>query len=385
MKVVLAPDSFKESMTAREAAAAMERGVRAVLPDAECVVLPMADGGEGTVDALLAALGGELVTVRATGPMGRPVDAAYGWVADERLAIIEVAAAVGIDLVPVADRDPWRASSTGVGEMLVDALDRGARRLVVGLGGTVTNDGGAGMLRSLGLRFLDAAGADLVDVGVPLGPDALGRLAHVDASGLDPRLAAVEVDLASDVTNPLLGLEGASAVFGPQKGATPEVVERLEAALTVLGGHLVALGGRDVTVVPGAGAAGGLGAAFLAVCDAHVRSGIEVVMDAARLDDALVGADVVFTGEGSVDDQTAHGKAPLGVARAAQRAGVPVIVFAGRVEAGAEVLYAHGVHAVVPITRGACDLATALREGATNLETAVATTCRLLVLGRALR
>ncbi|MEP7765702.1 glycerate kinase [Sanguibacter sp. 25GB23B1] len=375
MKIVLAPDSFKESMTAREAAAAMERGVRAVLPDAQCVVLPMADGGEGTVDALLGALGGELVTVRVTGPLGAPVDAAYGWVADERLAIVEVAAAVGIALVPADARDPWRAGSAGVGEIVRDALDRGARRLVVGLGGTVTNDGGAGMLQALGLRLLDGDGVDL-----PAGPGALERLVRIDASGLDPRLARTDVQLASDVTNTLLGPDGASVVFGPQKGASPRLVERLDAALTVLGEHLGALAGRDVTRVPGSGAAGGLGAAFLAVCEAQVRSGIEVVKAAAHLGDALAGADLVLTGEGSVDAQTAQGKAPFGVARAAQRAGVPVIVFAGRVEGGAAVLYEHGVHAVVPITQGPCDLATALREGAANLEAAVATTCRVLLL-----
>lgn len=376
MKIVLAPDAFKESMTARAAAAAMERGVRSVLPSAECVLVPMADGGEGTVDALVSALGGELVSARVTGPTGAPVEAAYGWVEAERLAVVEVAAAVGIGLVPAAERDPWRAGSAGVGELVRDALDRGARRLVVGLGGTVTNDGGAGMLQALGLRLLDAHGADL-----PAGPGALERLVRIDASGLDPRLARTDVQLASDVTNPLLGPDGASTVFGPQKGASPALVPRLDAALTVLAGHLAALAGRDVALVPGAGAAGGLGAAFLAVCDAQVRSGIEVVMAAARLEEALAGADIVFTGEGSVDAQTARGKAPFGVAQAARRAGVPVVVFAGRVEDGAEVLYEHGVHALVPIARGASDLASALRDGSANLEAAVATTCRLVLLG----
>lgn len=376
MKIVLAPDSFKESMTAAEAAEAMRRGVRAVLPDAVCAAVPMADGGEGTVDALVAALGGQAVTARVTGPLGEPVDAVYGWVAAEHLAVIEVAAAAGIDLVPTGRRDLARADSGGVGELIRHALDHGATRLIVGLGGTGTNDGGAGLLRALGARLLDTEGASIGP-----GPAGLQHLDRVDAAGLDPRLRDVDVLIASDVTNPLLGPEGATAVFGPQKGATPDQLGRFDRALGRLAPHLAGLAGTDVATRPGAGAAGGLGAALLACTPARIEPGIEVVMAAAHLHEALADADLVLTGEGGVDAQTVQGKTPFGVARAAQRAGVPVVVLAGRVGPGAELLHEHGVHAVVPITRGATTLADALADGPANLEAATATTMRLLTLG----
>ncbi|NTW41692.1 MAG: glycerate kinase, partial [Cellulomonadaceae bacterium] len=272
MRVVLAPDSFKESMSAATAVDAMRRGVLSVMPDAQCLGVPLADGGEGTVDALVAALGGAVVTTTVTGPLGTAVEARYGWVEAERFAVVEVAAAVGIDLVPLGERDIWRAGSRGVGELLLHALDQGARRVVVGLGGTVTNDGGAGMLQALGARLLDGVGAD-----VPPGPAGLEALHSVDASGLDPRLAPLDVLLACDVTNPLLGPSGASAVFGPQKGAAPQDVARLDAALAVLAAHLGRLAGHDVASIPGAGAAGGIGAALLACTHARLRPGIEVV------------------------------------------------------------------------------------------------------------
>ncbi|MFD1506233.1 glycerate kinase [Georgenia yuyongxinii] len=375
MKLVLAPDSFKESMTAQEAVEAMSRGVRAVFPDAELVAAPMADGGEGTTAALTAALGGELVTTAAHDALGRPITATYGYVAAEQLAVVEVAAAAGIDLVAPAERDPLRASSAGVGEMLLDALDRGARRVVVGLGGSVTNDGGAGMLQALGVRLLDADGAEL-----PPGGGALARLADIDATGLDPRLASLDVEIASDVTNPLCGPEGASAVFGPQKGATPEMVAELDRALGVFAEAVSSATGRDVADRSGAGAAGGLGAAFLAFFDARLRPGVDVVMAAARLEERMAGADLVLTGEGGVDAQTLLGKTPFGVARAASRHGVPVIAFAGHVGDGAELLYDNGFAAIVPIVRSVTDLPTALAQGQVNLERAVETVCRVLAL-----
>jgi glycerate 2-kinase len=377
MRFLLAPDSFKESMSAADAAHAMERGVLRVMPDAVCVRLPVADGGEGTVEALAAALDGELVTARVTGPLGEPVDARYGWVADRRTAVIEVAAAVGIDLVAPGRRDPLRASSIGAGQLIRDALDRGARRLVIGLGGTVTNDGGAGMLTALGARLLDAEGIDVAPV-----PASLERLHTIDCTGLDPRLPDLDVQIACDVTNPLLGPDGASAVFGPQKGATPTMVAQLDAALAVLAGHLAVVAGRDVASTAGAGAAGGLGAALMAaIPSARMRSGVQVVLDAAGFDDALKGADVVLTGEGSVDAQTVHGKTPFGVAQAARRARVPVVVLAGRIGPGAENLLDHGVDALVPITTGVTDLPTALTQGPANLEVATSMVCRLLLLG----
>lgn len=379
MKVVIAPDSFKESLSAAQAAEALRRGVLAAVPGTECTLVPLADGGEGTVDALTDALHGELVTAAVTGPLGAPVHASYGWAGAERLAIIEVAAAVGLDLVPRAERDVWHATSRGVGELLLDALDRGATRVIVGLGGSATNDGGAGMLQALGLRLLDSAGADIGP-----GPAGLEHLASADPAGLDRRLKAVEVLIASDVTNPLLGPAGASAVFGPQKGASAPQIPRLDAALGRLAPVLDGLAGRAVRDVPGAGAAGGLGAALLACADAVPRPGIEVVMEATRLRQALDGADLVLTGEGSVDAQSLQGKTPFGVARAAAAAGVPTIVFAGRVGPGAEALHEHGVTAIVPITRAATSLEEALAAGAANLQAAATTAFRLIGLGSAL-
>lgn len=378
MKVILAPDSFKESMSATEAVEAMERGVLAVFPDAECIRVPMADGGEGTTEALTAALGGEIVDASTHDALGRPITARYGYVSDRRLAVVEVAAAAGIDLVAPADRDPLTATSFGVGELVRDALDRGARRLVVGLGGSVTNDGGAGMLQALGAHLLDADGREL---GV--GGAELARLARIDVGRLDPRLREVEVEVASDVTNPLLGPNGASLVFGPQKGATQAMVARLDAALEVYARVISATTGVAVAAAAGAGAAGGMGAAFLAFFRARVRSGIEVVATAARLAEQMDGADLVLTGEGSVDSQTLGGKTPFGVARVAQAHGVPVVVFAGRVGDGVEVLLDRGVVAVVPIVRGVTDLATALAQGSRNLELAVEMVCRVVATAQA--
>lgn len=369
MKVVLAPDSFKESMSAAQAVAAMARGVRTVLPDAECVEVPMADGGEGTADALVAALGGQWRTVASTDALGRPIEAAYGL--SGGLAVVEVAAAVGIGLVAPAERDVARSSSLGVADLIRDALGAGATRLVVGLGGSATTDGGAGLLAGLGVRWLDADGNALSPT-----PAGLAALDHADVSGVDPRLAAVAIELASDVTNPLLGTEGAAAVFGPQKGATPGQVPVLDATLARIADALVAAGLPDVRDLPGSGAAGGLGAAFLAL-GARMRRGVEVVAEAAHLEEAVAGADLVLTGEGSLDRQTLSGKTPSGVADVAARHGVPVIAFAGRLGEGSEELLGRGFAAVVSITTGPCDLATALAQGPANLERAVAMALRL--------
>lgn len=369
MKVVLAPDSFKESMSAAQAVAAMARGVRTVLPDAECVEVPMADGGEGTADALVAALGGQWRTVASTDALGRPIEAAYGL--SGGLAVVEVAAAVGIGLVAPAERDVARSSSLGVADLIRDALGAGATRLVVGLGGSATTDGGAGLLAGLGVRWLDADGNALSPT-----PAGLAALDHADVSGVDPRLAAVAIELACDVTNPLLGTEGAAAVFGPQKGATPGQVPVLDATLARIADALVAAGLPDVRDLPGSGAAGGLGAAFLAL-GARMRRGVEVVAEAAHLEEAVAGADLVLTGEGSLDRQTLSGKTPSGVADVAARHGVPVIAFAGRLGEGSEELLGRGFAAVVSITTGPCDLATALAQGPANLERAVAMALRL--------
>ncbi len=373
MKIVLAPDSFKESMTASQAVAAMREGISAVWPDAECVAVPMADGGEGTVDAVVDALGGERVTVEVEDPLGRPVPAGYGHVPQRRLAVIEMASASGLERVAPAERDILHASTFGVGQLITSALDREVTELLIGLGGSATNDGGVGTLTALGASFTDADGNAL-----PPGGAALTRLHHIDTSGLDPRLAGVHIQIASDVTAPLLGTGGASAVFGPQKGAGPADIETLEAALTRLVEVTQTALGRARPDRPGAGAAGGLGFGLMEFLAAECDPGVEVMAQTVGLQQALIGADWVFTGEGSVDAQTLLGKTPFGVAQVAARTGTRVVIFAGRVAADADVLLEHGVEKLVPITAPGTPLDQALREGPAALARAAAETCRNL-------
>ncbi len=367
MKVVCAPDSFKESMTASEAARAMARGVRRVVPDADVVEIPLSDGGEGFLDALSIALGAERVTVDVPDALGRTSTADLGIAGD--LAIIEVAQAVGLEAIRPEDRAVVDSSTAGVGVLIRAALNAGVRRIIVGLGGSATNDGGAGMLAELGVRYVDATGQTVTPT-----PAGLEHVASIDSSGLDPRLTDVTVEAACDVTNPLCGPRGASAVFGPQKGASPEDVERLDALLH----RLAALdNGEAVAERPGAGAAGGLGYALMRHLGATMRPGIDLVTDTVGLADAISGADLVLTGEGSVDAQTLDGKTPAGVAAIARTAGMPCVVLAGRVAADADVLLDAGVTALVPILPQVMDLATALRQGPESLERATATTLRL--------
>lgn len=375
MLFICAPDSFKESMSARAAAEAMERGIRRVHPDAEVLLHPMADGGEGTGAVLAAALGGRTVEVPCHDALGRPAIGRVSFVAERSLAVIEVADACGIEALAPAERDARVTTTRGVGELVRAALDLGATTLLVGLGGSATNDAGAGMLTELGARFLDAAGEEL-----PAGGAALAVLASVDLRGIDPRLASTRVLLACDVDNPLLGDRGASAVFGPQKGADASTVAELDGALARWADAVEAVTGRAVRDRPGAGAAGGLGAAFLACGDARLESGATTVLDLIGFDERLAEATVVFTGEGSLDAQSLAGKVPLRVAERAAAAGVPTVVFAGRVDPEVEAHPPAGVVAVVPIVREVGDLAEALARGPENLERAAAMACRLAVL-----
>lgn len=371
MKIVLAPDSFKESMTAPEAVAAMRAGVAAVLPDAEVVGVPMADGGEGTVDAVVEALHGLHVEVPVHDALGRLVTAEYGYVPLRQLAVIEMAAAAGLELIEPAERDVLRSNTFGVGELILSALDRGAEDFLIGLGGSATNDGGTGMLTALGAKFLDAAGEPLA----PGGAD-LERLDRIDVAGLDPRLRDVHIRVASDVTAPLLGPGGASAVFGPQKGAGRTDVARLESGLSRLVTVASAALGDTQPQLAGAGAAGGLGFALVEFLGATIHPGVEEVAETVGLERALLRADWVFTGEGSVDAQTVMGKTPFGVAQAAARAGARVIIFAGRVAADAAVLLDHGVERLVAITAEGTPIEQALRDGAEALTRATAEVCR---------
>ncbi|KUI42534.1 glycerate kinase [Mycobacterium sp. IS-1590] len=376
MKIVLAPDSFKESMTASEAVAAMTAGVAAVLPEADVVGVPMADGGEGTVDAVVDALHGEHVEAPVSDALGRTVTARYGYVPLRQLAVIEMAAAAGLELIAPGQRNILCATTFGVGQLIRAALDRGAEDFLIGLGGSATNDGGTGMLTALGVAFLDADGKPLA----PGGAD-LERLARIDVSGMDPRLREVRIRVASDVTAPLLGPGGASAVFGPQKGARPEDVTRLETGLSRLASVASETLGTTRPQRPGAGAAGGVGFALVEFLGAVSRSGVEEVAETVGLERALHGADWVFTGEGSVDAQTVMGKTPFGVAQAALRAGARVVIFAGRVAPDAAVLLDHGVERLVAITADGTPIERALREGPQSLSRATAEVCRSLQRG----
>ena len=363
MKIVIAPDSFKESLSAAGVASALARGLRQALPAAEIRECPLGDGGEGTLDAVLAATGGEVREARVTGPLGEPVTARWGWLAEQRTAFVEMASASGLELVPRARRDARIATSHGTGELLCAALDAGAERLVLAIGGSATNDGGAGVLQALGVRLLDAQGQALAPGGA-----ALASLASLDLTGLHPRLAAVEVVIAADVDNPLCGPQGASQIFGPQKGASPEQVRELDAALAHFATVTATTLGRDVSEQPGAGAAGGVGFAALAFLQATFRPGIEVVAELVGLEEALQGADLAVTGEGRLDGQTRRGKTPAGVLRLAQRHGVPVVAVAGSLGEGYEALYQQGLAAAFSLVPGPLSLEEALAQAKGLLE-----------------
>jgi len=381
MKIVIAPDSFKESLSALEAATQIEAGFREVFPTWTYLKVPVADGGEGTVAALVAATGGRVVGRTVTGPLGAPVEAFFGITGDGRTAIVEMAAASGLALVPQARRDPLAATSYGVGELLLAALDAGARKLIVGVGGSASNDGGAGMAQALGVRLLDAQGSAL-DAGV--GGGALARLARIDASGLDPRLRRCAIEVACDVDNPLTGPAGASAVFGPQKGATPTLVAQLDANLQHYATVIEADLGIALAALPGGGAGGGMGAALVAFLGAQLRPGADIVAEALGLDALVADADLVITGEGRLDRQSVHGKTPLGVARIAKRHGKPVVAIAGGLGAGAELLHAHGIDAMFGAVQRACTLEQALAEAAANLRLAARNVAEAIRIGRGL-
>lgn len=376
MKIVIAPDSFKESLSALEVATHIRAGFSEVYPDADYVVLPVADGGEGTVEAMVAATGGSVVRIAVTGPLGTPVDAFFGLTGDGKTAIIEMAAASGLMLVPPRLRDPLITTTQGVGELIVAALDKGARHFIVGIGGSATNDGGAGMLQALGVRLLDPDGK-------ALGPGGgeLGRLKTIDVSSLDPRLAACRVEVACDVDNPLVGPRGASAIFGPQKGATPDKVALLDANLEHYASVIKQVLGVDVGALPGAGAAGGLGAGFKAFLGAELKPGSEIVTTAVGLDAVLADADLVITGEGRIDGQTIHGKTPIGVASVAKRHGKPVIGIAGCLGAEAEAVFDHGIDAVFSVLSRSCSLSEAFAEAGDNLRITARNVAATLKIG----
>ncbi|WP_017813324.1 glycerate kinase family protein [Paenibacillus shenyangensis] len=372
---VLAPDSFKESMTAKEVCVAMEKGLRRVYPAAQYIHVPMADGGEGTVQSLVDASGGQMRQLEVTGPLGQPVLAQYGILGDGTTAAIEMASASGIQLVSREQRNPLLTTTYGTGELIRACLDQGIRKLIIGIGGSATNDGGAGMAQALGARLLDEQGQEL-----PPGGGALSRLARIDTEQLDARLQQVEMIVACDVTNPLCGKQGASAVFGPQKGATPDMVQELDAALEHYADIISSQLDREVRHIPGAGAAGGLGAGLLTFTRATLRRGIEIVIEYTGLREKLSEADIVFTGEGGMDFQTKFGKTPHGVAAAAKAAGKPVIAVTGYMGEGIETLYDEGINAIFGIVPKAAVLEELLEQGPYNVERTMENIARLLHL-----
>ena len=346
MKIVIAPDSYKESLTALEVATAIEAGFREIFPDADYIKLPMADGGEGTVSAMVAATGGNLVAVDVTGPLGEPVKTCFGLAGDGKTAIVEMAAASGLTLVAPHLRNPLQTTTYGTGELIKAALDAGVCHLIIGIGGSATNDGGAGMIQALGVKLQNRAGRE-----IGFGGGELANLETIDICGMDPRLKACRIEAACDVSNPLTGPKGASAVFGPQKGATPGMVAQLDANLTRYANLISRDLGIQVNSVPGAGAAGGMGAGLLAFFGAQLRPGIAIVMEAVGLDAAVQDADLVITGEGRIDSQTIHGKTPIGVARVAKKYGKPVIGIAGCLAPDAGVVHEYGIDAVFSVIR----------------------------------
>lgn len=376
MRILIAPDSFKGSLTAAQAAEAMAAGARQAFPESEILTVPMADGGEGTVEALVTGTGGQFLIRPVTGPLGEQVEARFGLLGDGQTAVIEMAAASGLLLVPPARRDPRLTTTYGTGELIRHALDLGVTRILIGIGGSATNDGGAGMVQALGGRLLRADNEPISPGGA-----ALAELERIDLSALDTRLRQVELLVACDVDNPLTGPRGAAAVYGPQKGATPQMVAQLDQALDRMAAIMLRDVGADVKEIPGAGAAGGLGAGLMGFLGARPRPGIAVVMEALHLDRLLKGVTLVVTGEGRTDFQTLAGKVPMGVARLAAAQNIPAILVSGTVTPEADALLAHNIHGLLSITDGPIDLDEAMANAAELLQRATAQALRLVGVG----
>ena len=375
MKVVVAIDSLKGSLSSIEAGMAIRDGVLAAKPDAEVIVKPLADGGEGTTDALIEGMNGKRIDLTVTGPMGTPVNAYYGYLADSHTAVMEMASAAGITLVPAAEKNPLLATSFGVGEVMNDALQKGCRNFIIGIGGSATNDGGIGMLKALGVRFLDENGEDAGEGG-----QALAKVTQIDVSGLNPLLKECQIQVACDVNNPLCGENGSTYVYGPQKGVTEDMKKPLDEDMAHFAMVTSETLGNDYHDTPGAGAAGGLGFAFLSYIGATLTPGIELILDAVRLEQELPNADIVVTGEGCLDFQTAMGKAPVGVARLAKKYHGKVIAFAGSVTKEASACNKEGIDAFFPILRSVCTLEEAMdpANARANLTATVEQVFRLL-------
>jgi glycerate kinase len=381
MKIVIAPDSFKGNLTAREVADAIATGIRRVLPDAEIIEVPMADGGEGTVEALVDANRGEIVTAQVTDPLGNLIRARFGIFQERgatgKTAVIEMATSSGLPLVPPEKRNPLLTSTYGTGELIRTALDRGCRKLIIGIGGSATVDGGAGMAQALGAKLLDREGNE-----IPRGGGGLAHLARIDMSSLDPRIADTTTIVACDVDNPLVGPRGAPQVFGPQKGATPDMVGMLDGFLEGYAAVIRRDLGMDVKDIPGAGAAGGLGAGCIAFLGAQLRSGIDIVIEATQLETYFKDADLVVTAEGKIDTQTVYGKTPVGVARTAKKYGLPVIAFAGSLGDDSGAVYDAGIDALISVQRSPMTLKEAMERAPELLADSAERAFRLLRMGK---
>lgn len=372
MKIILAPDSFKGSLSSPDVCEAMSKGIRQVIPEAEIEMVPLADGGEGTVDALVRGTGGSFLQTEVEGPLKEPVMATWGMLGDGETAIIEMAEASGLTKVRGDQLNPLKASTYGTGRLMKAALDRGCKKILLGIGGSATNDGGTGMAKALGVRFTDEDGHDL-----PPGGGSLKQLAYIDTSGLDRRLKDTDIQVACDVTNPLCGQSGASAIFGPQKGATPEMVKTLDEALFHYATKVKEQTGAHILDVPGSGAAGGLGGGLIAFAGGKLIPGIEMVLGITRFEEKLTGADLVITGEGKTDNQTSYGKAPMGAAMKAKAKGVPVICLSGSLAKGYEKLYDYGIHSCFSIMNSPKPLEEAMKEADILLEDSVKNIIRL--------
>lgn len=372
MKIVIAPDSFKESLTALAVAEAIGEGFRRILPQAQYWLVPMADGGEGLVQSIVDATQGEKFSTQVTAPLGNKVSASWGMTGDGQSAVIEMAEASGLHLVPTDKRNPLISTSYGTGELISTALDKGLRRIILGIGGSATNDGGVGMLQALGAKFVDKTGKFL-----SFGGAALVDLAQIDMSGLDPRLQETRIEVACDVDNPLCGEHGASAVFGAQKGATKANIQRLDAALRHFAEQVQAQLGIDIQTPKGAGAAGGMGGGLMLLPQVRLRSGVQMVIEAVDLAAAIADADIVVTGEGRMDGQSVHGKTPIGVAKLAKSAGKPVIAIVGSLREDYPAVYEAGIDAVFPIIRQINSLENTLQAGRENLISTAENVARL--------
>jgi len=376
MKIVVAPDSFKGSLTASEVSDAIEQGVREIFPEAEIVKIPMADGGDGTVQCLVNATGGEILREKVTGPLGDEVWASYGILGDKKTAVIEMAEASGLTLVPENKRNPLITTTYGTGQLIKFALDQGCRKMIIGIGGSATNDGGAGMVQALGVKLLDKDGEE-----VGFGGGELKNITRININCIDERLFNTKVLVASDVSNPLCGPKGASRIYGPQKGATPEIIEELDESLAHFAEIIKRDLNKDIKDIPGAGAAGGLGASLMAFLDAELKPGIDIVIEIVKLEQAIKDANLVITGEGKIDSQTIYGKAPIGVAKIAKKYNIQVIAVAAIIGDDADIVHQHGIDNLIKVSEPPMNLDDSISNKVSLIKDRIKKSLRKLKIG----